>query len=141
MSQDFSIQLGAGAVIVQDGKALLAKRKGSHAEGCYGSVGGHVKFSESPIDAVRREAHEELGIELKNIQFMACSSMIKYGKHYFDVTFVAEIASGEPRIREPDRIVSVAWYPLDQLPEPLFEPVRYTLEALKTGKRFFDIKE
>ncbi len=135
------IQVGAGAIILQGGKTLLVKRKGSHAAGHYGSFGGHVEYGESPIETVKREAREELGIEIHNLRFASCTNMLKYGKHYIDISFVAEIASGEPRIQEPEKIESIGWYPLDKLPQPLFEPVKIVLEALKTGKVFYEVKE
>lgn len=135
------IKVGVGAIIIKDGKTLLTKRKGSHADGCYGSFGGHVEFGESLIGAVKREAREELGIEIGNIKFASCSNMIKYGKHYLDVSFVAELATGEPRICEPDKVESIGWYDLNNLPEPLFEPVRIVLEAIKTGQIFYEVIE
>lgn len=138
---DKTIKVGAGVVIIQDGKTLLAKRKGAHAVGHYGSLGGHVEYGESPVDTVKREAQEELGIEIGNIRFVSCTNMVKYGKHYVDISFVAEIISGEPQIREPDRIESIGWYSLDDLPEPIFEPVRIVLQGLKTGRSFYDITE
>lgn len=41
-------KVGVGALIIQDGRILLAKRKGSHDQRTYGSVGGHLEFGESP---------------------------------------------------------------------------------------------
>lgn len=133
---DEIIKVGAGVVIIRDGKTLLAKRHGSHAEGYYGSLGGHVEFGESPIEAVKREAREELDIEIENVQFVSCTNMRKYGKHYIDVSFVAEIISGDPTIMEPHKIESIGWFHLDSLPSPLFEPVRIALEAVRTGNRY-----
>lgn len=136
-----TIGVGAGVVIMRDGKTLLAKRKGAHAAGHFGSLGGHVEYGESPIETIKREAREELGIEIGNIRFASCTNMVKYGKHYVDISFVAEILSGEPEIQEPDKIESVGWYALDDLPSPLFEPVRIVLEAMKTGTVFYDVAE
>lgn len=136
---DRSVKVGAGVVIIKDGMTLLAKRKGAHASGTWGSLGGHVEFGESPIEAVRREAREELDIEIGNIRFATCMNMIKEGKHYIDISFTAEIVSGDPIIHEPDRIEEIGWYPLDDLPAPLFEPVRVVLEALKTGQQYFEV--
>ncbi len=133
------IKVGVGAVIIKDGKTLLAKRKGAHASGCYGSIGGHMEFGESPIEALKREAKEELGIEIHNVRFASCTNMRKYGKHYIDISFVADHLSGEPMICEPDKIESVEWYPLDDLPDPLFGPVEIVLNAIKTGEVFFEI--
>jgi 8-oxo-dGTP diphosphatase len=82
---------------------------------------------------------EELGIEIDQVRFAVCMNMLIEGKHYLDVSFTADLISGEPIIREPERIAAVAWFPLDQLPEPLFEPVRVVLEALRTGERYFEV--
>jgi 8-oxo-dGTP diphosphatase len=136
-----SLKVGAGIVIVKDGKTLLTKRRGSHAAGCWQCVGGHVEFGESPMETVKREAHEELGIEIGNLRLAACTNMIKYGKHYLDLTFAAEILVGEPRIIEPEKMEEIRWFPLDELPEPLFEPIRIALEARRTGEVYFEIKE
>lgn len=138
MTQD-SIKVGAGVVILKDGKTLLAKRKGSHGAGMWGSMGGHVEFGETPVETVKREAREELGIEIDNIRFVCCTNLLKHGKHYLDVSFVADLVSGEPTICEPDRIEMIEWFSLDQLPEPLFDPVRTVLEGLKTGRTYFEV--
>ena len=134
-------KVGTGVVIIKDGKTLLAKRKGSHNEGMWGSMGGHVEFGESPIEACIREAREELGIEIGNLRFVACMNLVRNGKHYLDVSFVADLISGEPSIQEPDRIEEIGWYPLNALPEPLFDPVRVVLESLKTGQNYFEVNE
>ena len=102
-----TIHVGVGAVIIRDGKILLTKRKGSHGEGTYGSFGGHLEFGESVSDAIRREAMEELGIEVGNIRFVSCTNMRKYDKQYIDISCTADIVSGEPRIMELDKIESV----------------------------------
>lgn len=133
------VKVGAGVVIMKDGKTLLAKRKGSHGAGMWGSMGGHVEFGESPVDAVKREAREELGIEIENIKFVTCMNMIRDGKHYVDISFTAELLSGEPTIQEPDRIEAIGWYSLSDLPHPLFDPVRIVLESLKTGENYFEV--
>jgi 8-oxo-dGTP diphosphatase len=136
-----SIKVGAGVVILREGKTLLAKRKGSHGAGSWGSLGGHVEFGETPVDAVKREAREELGIEIDNIRFVSCTNLLKEGKHYLDVSFVADLVSGEPRICEPDRIEALEWFAVEELPEPLFEPVRIALDALKSGQAYFEVME
>ncbi len=138
---DKQIKVGAGVVIIKDGKTLLTKRRGAHAEGTYGSVGGHVEYGESPVEAVKREAREELGVEIGNIRFATCLNMIKYGTHYLDVSFTAEIVSGEPKIMEPDKIENIGWYPLNNLPKPLFEPVRIVLEQITSGVVYREIKD
>ena len=111
-------KVGAGAVIIEDGKILLAKRKGAHAQGFWGTVGGHVEFGESPVETTKREAKEELGIEIGNLKFASCLNLIKYGKHYVDISFTAEIISGVPKIMEPEKIEEIGWFDLENLPSP-----------------------
>jgi 8-oxo-dGTP diphosphatase len=131
--------VGVGVLIIENDRLLLVRRRGSHGDGAFGSLGGHLEFGESPEAGLCREAREELGIELKNIQFLVCASLLMYGRHYLDLGFRAEIAAGTPEI-QPDEIHkmdTVDWYDLDDLPQPLFPPVKIYLEALRTGRRYF----
>ena len=58
--------LGANAIITCNGKLLLEKRRDSDT---WGLVGGGVKDSEEPLDAIAREIKEELGIRIPKKQF------------------------------------------------------------------------
>jgi len=54
--------LGANAIITCNGKLLLEKRQDSDT---WGLVGGGVKKTEEPLQAITREIYEELGIRVK----------------------------------------------------------------------------
>lgn len=58
--------LGANAVITNNGKILLERRRDSDT---WGLVGGGVKKYEEPIDAIIREVREELGLWIPREQF------------------------------------------------------------------------
>ena len=58
--------LGANAIITCNGKLLLEKRRDSDT---WGLVGGGVKDSEEPLDAIAREIKEELGIRIPKDKF------------------------------------------------------------------------
>lgn len=127
--------VGVGALILSpDGsQILMSKRINSKAGNeTYGTAGGHVDYGEHPIEALRRECLEELDITIKDIEFVHCMSMVKYGEHYIDLTFSARIDKGEPKIMEPHKRVGLEWYDLDKLPQPLFEPVTIGLELYKS---------
>ena len=53
--------LGANAIITQNGKLLLERRRDSDT---WGLVGGGVKKTEEPIDAIVREVREEIGLRI-----------------------------------------------------------------------------
>jgi 8-oxo-dGTP diphosphatase len=138
-SKNSQIQVGIGVLVFKKGKVLLGKRKGSHGAGEYASPGGHLEFGESVIDCARRECREETGIEIKNIKFVRLSNLKQYaGKHYIDIGLIADWKSGTPRVLEQEKVESWDWYDLGKLPKPLFGTIQAYLEALKTGKNFFD---
>ena len=58
--------LGANAIITQSGKLLLERRRDSDT---WGLVGGGVKKTEEPIDAIVREVREEIGLRIPKDHF------------------------------------------------------------------------
>ena len=132
-------KVGVGVIILKEGKVLLAKRKGSHSAGVWGSCGGHMEFMESFEDCARRETFEEAGIEIENLRFLCVTNFrTNESKHYVDIGFVADWKSGEPTIKEPDRQEEWGWYELDALPEPIFSVLNNYFEAHRTGRTYFD---
>ena len=131
--------VGVGVMIMRDGRVLLGKRKGAHGEGEYSFPGGHLEHGESFEECARRETLEECGMEIENVRFQLLANVKKYApKHYVHIGLVADWKSGEPKILEPDKCESWAWYTLDRLPEPLFEMSRIVIEAYNQGKNYFD---
>ena len=53
--------------------------------------------------------------------------------HYVQINIVADLSSGEPENREPDRHGPWEWYSLDKLPSPLGFGIKEALDAMKTG--------
>ena len=132
-------KVGVGVMIMRDGKVLIGKRKSEHGKGEWAWPGGHLEHLESIEECARREAREEAGVEIENVRFLRLVNMTQYApKHYVDIGLIADWKSGEPQNLEPDKVEKWEWRALDDLPEPLFAAEPYYLEALKTGKNFFD---
>ena len=130
-------QVGVGVVFVREGKVFLAKRQGSHGEDTWASAGGHLEWEESLEDCARREALEELGVTVGEMRFLCISNILAYGKHYVDVEFLGDIGSQEPRLAEPEAFSESAWFPVDDLPQPLFQAVSYALDSLRTACYYY----
>ena len=62
--------LGANVILTCKGRLLLEKRRDSNT---WGLVGGGVKKTEEPIQAIAREVYEELGIRIPKERFQKCS--------------------------------------------------------------------
>lgn len=58
--------LGANAIITCNGKLLLEKRRDSDT---WGLIGGGVKKSETPLQAIVREVYEEIGLRVRPDRF------------------------------------------------------------------------
>lgn len=118
-----SVNVGI-AIIVEndDGKILLGKRSSihSHGIGTWCSPGGHIKFGENLKDACRREVLEEVGVRIKNVNFIGYTNDIfkKEKKHYVTLFFGAKYVIGIPKSTK--ELEDVGWHPKNQLPRPLF---------------------
>src|SRR5512143_4060845 len=126
-------RVGVGVMSVRDGHVLMAKRARGRWAGWYGWIGGKLEPGESLQACARREAREEAGVEITNLRLLCLSSIVMDGQHWVDVEFLADIASGDPHTTVPDEIGGWAWYPIDQLPAPIFEPAQKALDAYPTG--------
>lgn len=62
--------LGANAIITCQGMILLEKRRDSDT---WGLVGGGVKKTETPLQAISREIYEELGLRIHKDRFQKLS--------------------------------------------------------------------
>jgi 8-oxo-dGTP diphosphatase len=133
-------RVGIGVLVMKDGKVLLGKRRGAHGAGEYASPGGHLEHLEGFEACVRREVREETGLEVGPPRLLRVMNVTQYApRHYVDLSFVADWVSGEPEVREPDKVERWAWFALDALPSPLFATLPTALEALRTGQRCFDV--
>jgi 8-oxo-dGTP diphosphatase len=132
-------KVGIGVIIFKEGKVLAGKRRNSHGSGDYAWPGGHLEYMESFEDCARREVKEETGMEIENVRFLRLYNFKDYApKHYVDIALVCDWKSGEPEVKEPEKVESWNWYAMDELPEPLFKACVISVDALKTGRNYYD---
>ena len=130
--------VGVGVVFVRQGRVFLAKRRGAHGEDTWASAGGHLEFGESLEDCARREAMEELGVEVGELRVLCLSNIVAYDRHYVDVEFLGDIEGQEPAPTASDgSFTEYGWYPLSDPPKPLFEPMRLAIDSLLSGRWYY----
>ncbi len=97
------------AVICRDGKILLAKRPSSGLlGGLWEFPGGKVEQGESLTEALQREIHEELGVELLVGEAFG---VYQHAYTHFRITlhaFLCTLSGGEPMPLEADALTWVA---------------------------------
>lgn len=100
-----------------DDEILLAKSIHNKTN-MYGLIAGFVEVGETLEEAVQREALEEVGLKLKNIQYMS-SQPWPFPSNLM-IAFKAEYESGEISLQE-DEIADAQFFKFDQLPEIPFK--------------------
>ena len=109
----------------------MGRRKGSHGNGSWSILGGHLEYGESFEGTAHREVLEETGVRIQNVRFGAVTNdyFKDEGKHYVTVWMVSDWASGQERILEPDKFTELRWVDFETLPEPLFLPWQQLLAS------------
>lgn len=135
--------VGLGVIIVNsEGKVLIQKRIGSHAQK-YSIPGGGLEMGETFEAGAIREIQEEVGIEIKNPQVIAVSNNLETyreeGVHYISVVLLAESFEGEPKIMEPNKCAELLWCDPRDLPQPHFDASRLGIQCYLDGTFFSGI--
>jgi 8-oxo-dGTP diphosphatase len=112
--------VAVGAVVVNQGRALLVRRGRAPAKGAWVIPGGGVELGESVEDAVPREVQEECGIAIA-LGPLACvvnridrdeAGRVRF--HYVIVDYFATYLSGE--LKAGSDAAEARWVPLGELP-------------------------
>ncbi|MCR4311599.1 MAG: NUDIX domain-containing protein [Candidatus Taylorbacteria bacterium] len=120
MTDTLSIKVKAMCIFERDGKLLASKHHDTvKDEVFYRCLGGHVEFGETAEVAMRREAIEELGSEIENLEYldMIENIFVYNGKPMHEIVFLFKgdlvrkelYAKEEIRFNEGDKEIEVFW--------------------------------
>lgn len=122
--------LGAATVVVDDSSRVLLV-KHSYGELNWELPGGARETGESAEETARREALEEVGIELENMRLVGVYWDPQLDAHHF--VFRAR-TRGTPRVTDQKEITEVGWFSSDALPRPMSDfTVRRITDAIASG--------
>lgn len=133
--------MAVGAIVVKDGRVLLARRGKEPSYGFWSVPGGAVHVGEGLRLATQREIREECGIEVDLTEVIEVvermvrdeSGRIQY--HYVIVDYLARWASGE--LAPSSEVLEARWVPPGDFPQ--YQMTVGTAEVihrmLEAGKR------
>lgn len=134
----FAFRAAVYLLLISEGKLLLSKRKNTGwMDDKYTLVSGHMEGNETVIDAMIREAKEEIGVDisrddLKVVGVMHRMSNVEYIDFYLEVSKW----KGEIINMEPEKCEGVEWFPLDNLPADLIPEMKQKVKNI-LNKQFF----
>lgn len=123
--------------LVKDEKILLLRRCNTgYEDGNYSVPAGHIDGGERATDAMRREAREEVGIDIKKSDLKMVYAMHRTkGENQderVDFFFEAKKWRGEIQNQEPKKCSELQWAGFSQLPK---NTIPYVREAIKNYRR------
>jgi 8-oxo-dGTP diphosphatase len=130
MERPAEIHVVAGAIADADGRVLIAQRpRGRHMAGRWEFPGGKLAVGEKPLEGLRRELAEELGVSVRSAR-----PLIRLRHEYPDRRVLLDVwqvtdYEGEPQALEAQ---ALAWAKPDDLPKhDLLEADRAIVTALR----------
>lgn len=125
-------------ILRRKGHILLGRRQNTgFGDGAFNPPAGHLEQDESVVEALIREAREEIGIVIEpaDVHF-AHVVHNAYGPGRVAFFFEVTRWSGEVRNIEPEKCSQLRWFPLDKLPHPMIDYIREAIEHYSAGQTF-----
>lgn len=125
-------KIGVGIWVIKESQLLLGRRIGSHGHKSWSPPGGHLEWLEDPLETVKRELFEETSLIAKAIEPLIWTNDLFFeeNKHYVSLHYLVTEFSGDPKIMEPKKCVSLEWFDIDHYPKPLFISAQNLLDQI-----------
>jgi len=113
--------VGAGALMIENGKLLLIKRGAKPGQGRWSIPGGIVELGERVQDAIIREVKEECGLDIEVEGLMDVFDSITRDEkgriqyQFVVVNFLAKIRGGI--LKNADDVLEARWVQLNEVEE------------------------
>ena len=110
---------GVGALIIEDDRIVLIERGREPLKGYWSLPGGAVETGELLVDAVRREVHEETGLEVEVVHLLEIFERITPGEggqieyHFILMDYICRPTGGT--LQASDDASRAEWFTEDEI--------------------------
>ena len=119
---------GVRAVVVSEGKILLARHSYDGFSDLYSLPGGSLRRGENKEEAIKRELKEELQLEIKEVNYLG--EIKRFSEYKHDTVHCFKIKpKTKDIIIDQKEIVEAEWFLIDNLP---INTSRFTKQDLNT---------
>jgi 8-oxo-dGTP diphosphatase len=148
MTERHKVLLAVYLVLMRDGKILLSRRANTgYMDGQFSLPSGHVENKEGALNAMIREAKEEIGLILSKENLQLAHTMHRniepddrQGYEYIDLYFVCREWDGDPKNLEPEKCSELAWFGMNSLPVDIVPEVRDALLKISDDINYSEFK-
>jgi 8-oxo-dGTP diphosphatase len=123
-------------LLIKDDELLLGIRKNTgYGDGTFHPPAGHLEADESVIDALVREAQEEIGVTIAP-ESVRLAHVMHNASGDGRVAFFLEVKDwqGEVTNLEPEKCEEWRWVPLANLPDHMIDYARSALTSYTSGE-------
>lgn len=124
-------------ILLRSDKILLLRRFNTgYEDGNYSVIAGHLDGNETFMQAMVREAREEVGLDLRLDMLEVVHVIhrkVPNGDERIDFFIRANKWKGEPTIMEPQKCDDLKWFELNRLPNNVIPYVKLAIDCIRKG--------
>ena len=120
-----------GAVVLDERRRVMLLNHEFRTGSGWGIPGGFLERGEQPLEALRRELREEVGVEVDAAEIINVRTLRK--PQQVEIHFRCRARAGEPATPQSMEINSVGWFDADRLPPELSSDQRRIIKHALAG--------
>lgn len=139
MKSRFTQIVAVHLFLIKNKKIFLARRLNTgYEDGNFSVPAGHVDKNESCLEAMIREAKEEIDIEVQRSDLKLVHVMHRKKDNEFRVDFFFQCSkwSRDLKISEEDKCDKIGWFSFDALPKNLIPYVKQAIAQTRAKKTY-----
>ena len=140
MSERYSCKLVTDLMLTRkneqsgETEVLLSLRKNTgYRDGEYELPGGHVEAGEDLMQAMVREAKEELLIDIKVENLKIVHILHHFNGDRINFILTTDCYEGVPQIGEPDSCDQIQWFGSNNLPTNIIPKIKKSIEEINSN--------